>query len=144
MDRVFGAKDVLDGLAGRGDWPPPVLSDERGFTLIELLIVVVIIGVLAAIAIPAYVGQQDKAKDAAAQAELRAAATAQQLHYATSGKYAGTAEALRAHGFRQGGQEVRVASGDGSSYCMEATGGGGEFRITPDIGKPEGGGCTNG
>ena len=46
----------------------------------ELLAVVVIIGILAAIAIPNYIGQQEEAKDAAAMAQLRMAATSQKLY----------------------------------------------------------------
>ncbi len=119
------------------------IGDERGFTLIELLVVVVIIGVLAAIAIPTYVGQQDKAKDTAAQAQLRTAATAQQLFYAEEDLYADDVEELGAYGFRQGDQMVDVRSGDASSYCMDAEGGGDKtFHITAETGKPEENECT--
>jgi len=138
VDEGIGAR----GVQGRTARPPRAPSAERGFTLIELLVVVVIIGVLAAIAIPAYIGQQEKAKDTAAQAQLRTAATAQQLHYADEDEYAADVGALETHGFRQGDQAVNVVSGDADGYCMEAPGGATEtFHITQDIGKPEPGGC---
>jgi len=70
--------------------------------------VVVIIGILSAIAKPSYSGQQAKAKDAAAMAQLRTAATSQQLYYVQQNAYAGTTTDLEAYGFRQGG-----ARGDG-------------------------------
>ena len=65
-----------------------VSSPRRGFTLIELLIVVVIIGIIAAIAVPKFASTKGKANAAALRADLRNLASAQESYWYDHNTYA--------------------------------------------------------
>ncbi len=74
------------------------MSNRKGFTLIELLIVVVIIGILAAIAIPKFANTKEKAIIAGMKSDLRNMVTAQEAHFADFNIYAGAIGAKQAKG----------------------------------------------
>jgi prepilin-type N-terminal cleavage/methylation domain-containing protein len=77
----------------------------KGFTLIELLIVVVIIGILAAIAIPKFANSKEKAILASMKSDLRNLVTAQEGFYFDNSDYAGSTTA---------GAQVNATGGAGS------------------------------
>ncbi len=71
-----------------------MIKNERGFTIMELLVVIVIIGVLAAIGVPAYQNMTTKAKTTACQANRRTLQTAVGMCYAETGAYPTTIDEL--------------------------------------------------
>jgi type II secretion system protein G len=72
-----------------------MLKLRKGFTLIELLIVVVIIGILAAIAIPKFANTKSKAYVTAMKSDLRNLVTAEEAYFADSSKYTSTLSNLK-------------------------------------------------
>ncbi len=69
-----------------------MVRNKKGFTLIELLIVVVIIGILAAIAIPKFAGTKSKAYVAAMKSDLKNLVTAQESYFSDAGTYGAVAD----------------------------------------------------
>jgi prepilin-type N-terminal cleavage/methylation domain-containing protein len=85
--------------------------NNKGFTLIELMIVVAIIGILAAIAIPQFNSYRQKAHDSAAKSQLKNLATAMESFYVDKDTYTGADEAaLATYGYQTDGDiDVTVA-----------------------------------
>jgi type IV pilus assembly protein PilA len=63
------------------------VRDERGFTLIELMVVVMIIAVLVALALPTFIGTRTRAQDRAAQSDVRNAFAAEKAYYSDTLTY---------------------------------------------------------
>ena len=76
------------------------MRDNKGFTLIELLIVVVIIGILAAIAIPKFSATREKAFVSAMKSDLKNLASQQEIYYADNYGYTQTLAGEPSHKLR--------------------------------------------
>ncbi len=90
------------------------MRSTKGFTLIELLIVVVIIGILAAIAIPKFANTKEKAYIAGMKSDLRNLVTAQEAYFADNVTYATTVSNL-AYSVSSG-NTVTVTSATGTGW----------------------------
>lgn len=90
--------------------------------MVELLVVILIIGILAAIAIPVYLGQRQKGHDASAQSDLKNAGTAEESYLADYGQYAPINTVAAAEGIKvsPGTTLVSVFVDGVKGFCLGA------------------------
>ena len=110
-------------------------QDEKGFTLIELLVVILIIGILAAIALPAFLGQRAKGQDSSAKSAARNVVSQMESCFTATETYAGCEAAAVTE---SGADAATVTAADitGANtigYTVEANSqSGNDFRIVKD------------
>ncbi|WP_156250970.1 type IV pilin protein [Pseudactinotalea terrae] len=89
-------------------------TGDKGFTLVELLVTIVIIGILTAIAVPAFMSQRDKGYDAAVKSDLKNAALSAETNYVDLLTY------TDANVFAEGLQADAEIASDGTRYAAWA------------------------
>ena len=95
------------------------VKKEKGFTLIELMIVIAIIGILAAIAIPQFTSYRQRGFNAAAMSDLRNAATAQEAYFTDGQTYTTTLGDLTTRGYSPSANvTMTLTTGNTTVYVM--------------------------
>src|SRR4029077_5363313 len=97
-----------------------MLRNRKGFTLIELLIVVVIIGILAAIAIPKFAATKDKAKLASVKTDVRNSETAEEAYFSDFATYGTFAQLQAASNFSLSSGNTMTITAATNGYTVAA------------------------
>lgn len=100
-----------------------IKNNEKGFTLIELMIVIAIVGILAAIAIPQFSSYRTRSYNSAARADLRNAITVQEAYFLDKKTYSAAVNDLAGvpYGlFTSKNVDVSIAAASATGYTMTA------------------------
>jgi len=107
-----------------------MLRNRKGFTLIELLIVVVIIGILAAIAIPKFAATKDKAKLASVKTDVRNSETAEEAYFSDYATYGSFSQLQAASNFSLSTGNTMTITAATNGYTVNANNGSISSTIT--------------